>query len=436
MPGFDEYLEQAQAHINSSLAACGGLQLIRADQITPEPIRWLWHGWLARGKLHVIAGAPGCGKTTVAMALAATVTSGGRWPDGTRAEAGNVLIWSGEDGPADTLVPRTAAAGADLFRVHIVGDVLDRDGPRPFDPATDTPRLVEKAGEIPGGVALIIVDPIVSAVAGDSHKNAEVRRSLAPLVDLAARLGAALVGITHHSKGTAGRDPVERVTGSIAFGALARVVFAAAKLPEAEGGGRVLVRSKSNIGPDSGGFRYDLREMEVPGVTGLTASIAMWRDSIEGTAREILAKADGVNATQPAPRGAALADAIEFLEFELGSGPRPAKEIESEAIAAGISESTLKRAKAKLGVESVRSTFGSGGMWQWSLPAGFFPLGDQEPVKGSTQIDEPLSPLGDGVVSTSHIGAKGATDLCEPLARDVNPLGSEPAGDDCVEGWL
>ena len=76
---------------------------------------------------------------------------------------------------------------------------------------------------------MIIVDPIVSAVSGDSHKNGETRRALQPLVDLASDVNAALIGITHFSKGTSGRDPLERITGSIAFGALARVVMVAAK---------------------------------------------------------------------------------------------------------------------------------------------------------------------------------------------------------------
>ena len=93
-----------------------GVILTCGTELTPEPIRWLWPGWLALGKLHILAGAPGQGKTTLATTMMATVTIGGRWPDGTRCEAGNVLIWSGEDDPADTLLPRLMAAGADLSR--------------------------------------------------------------------------------------------------------------------------------------------------------------------------------------------------------------------------------------------------------------------------------------------------------------------------------
>jgi hypothetical protein len=93
------------------------VRLLNGGDLEPEVIRWLWDGWLARGKLHVMAGAPGTGKTTIALALAATISTGGRFPDGARCEAGNVLIWSGEDDPKDTLLPRLLAMGADRKRI-------------------------------------------------------------------------------------------------------------------------------------------------------------------------------------------------------------------------------------------------------------------------------------------------------------------------------
>ncbi|HGE2296536.1 TPA: AAA family ATPase, partial [Pseudomonas aeruginosa] len=94
---------------------------VSAASIKPVAIRWLWPGWIAQGKLHILAGAGGTGKTTLLLGLIATITSAGRWPDGERCkEAGNAIIWSSEDDPADTIVPRLAAAGADLRRVHII----------------------------------------------------------------------------------------------------------------------------------------------------------------------------------------------------------------------------------------------------------------------------------------------------------------------------
>jgi RecA-family ATPase len=190
------------------------VKLIRGDSIKPEAIDWLWDGWLARGKLHVLAGAPGTGKSTIAFALAAAITAGRKWPDGIKAPRGNVLIWSGEDDPADTIMPRLLAAGADPRNVFIVSGTEHKGEHRPFDPAKDMDALRHQAVLV-GDVHLLIADPIVSAVAGDSHKNTEVRRALQPLVDLGAMLGCAVLGISHFSKGTAGRDPTERVTGNI-----------------------------------------------------------------------------------------------------------------------------------------------------------------------------------------------------------------------------
>ena len=249
------------------------VMLICATTLKPEPIRWLWLEWLALGKLHIMAGAPGQGKTTINLAFAATVSAGGRWPDGSRCEPGNVLIWSGEDDPADTLLPRLVAMGANPERVFFVGGARINGESLAFDPARDMAQLIVAAKGI-GGCRLLIVDPVVSAVTGDSHKNTEVRRALQPLVDLGASLDCAVVGISHFSKGSGGRDPTERVVGSVAFGAVARVVMVAAKVKADEEGKerRVLARSKSNIGPDSGGFDYDIDQIELDAYPGIFAS--------------------------------------------------------------------------------------------------------------------------------------------------------------------
>jgi hypothetical protein len=174
-----------------------------------------------------------------------------------------VLIWSGEDDPRDTLVPRLLACGADLSRIHFVGSVTEDEGIRPFDPARDAALLRAEATTMDPPPALLNVDPIVSAVTGDSHKNAEVRRGLQPLVELAMVVRCVVLGVSHFTKGTMGRDPVERVTGSLAFAALARVVLATAKLSAGESGGRVLARAKNNLGPDAGGFSYELEPLEL-----------------------------------------------------------------------------------------------------------------------------------------------------------------------------
>jgi putative DNA primase/helicase len=182
--GKSKFLDDDQATVELECAA----------NIKPEPIVWLWKDWLARGKLHVLAGIPGVGKSTIAFKIAAAISSGGRLPAGIKAEQGTVIIWSAEDEAKDTIRPRLEASGADLTQVHIVRGARDRKGKRAFDPSRDIAGLLAAIKAI-GGAAMIIVDPIVLAVAKDSHKNAETRRDLQPLVDLAAELGRSRDGL-------------------------------------------------------------------------------------------------------------------------------------------------------------------------------------------------------------------------------------------------
>jgi len=353
------------------------VELVNGAAIKPERIRWLWRHWIAAGKLHILAGAPGCGKTTIALALATTVTTGGQWPDDSRATVGNVLVWSGEDDPADTLVPRLMAMGADLNHVYFVKAVRDGNEARPFDPSTDMLDLLGAASQIAGGVSLLVVDPVVSAIAGDSHKNAEVRRGLQPLVDLAAALSSAVIGITHLSKGTVGRDPTERVTGSIAFGAVARMVLLAARTRNNDGEERrVMVRAKTNIAPDDGGFEYRIDQREA--TPEIEASALTWGVAIAGTARDLLAQAEADSAADE--ESSARVEAAAFLESELKGGPKAAKAIFKEAREAGHSERTIKRAKKDLRVESRKAENG----WVWALPAN----SAKRPIPGT------LGPLG------------------------------------------
>jgi putative DNA primase/helicase len=282
-----------------------------------------------------------------------------------------VVIWSGEDDPADTLIPRLALSGADLSRVYFIADIREGNERRAFDPARDMEPLRRKLAEI-GGVRLLIVDPVVSAIAGDSHKNAEVRRGLQPLVDLAASMRCALLGITHFSKGTGGRDPVERLTGSLAFGALARVVLVAAKHQEEGEDGRTVrlfCRAKSNIGPDDGGFEYDLHQAELETHPGIFASSVLWGEAVEGAARELLATAD---ATGDDGEGGTLADAKRFLADLLADGPLPTKTIKADADGAGYSWATIRRAQKALGIEPSKEGGHFGAtrqQWLWRLPA-------------------------------------------------------------------
>lgn len=323
--------------------------------------------------MHLLAGAPGQGKTTINQSLAATVTIGGRWPDGTRCSPGNVLMYSGEDDPADTLAPRLLAAGADLSRVHFISGTRTGGESVPFDPARDMDLLRGTIEQI-GNVDLLIVDPIVGAVTGDSHKNTETRRGLQPLVDLAAACRCALIGVTHFSKGGQGGDPSQRVIGSVAFTALARVVLVAAKVKGEDGEpGRILVRAKSNIGPDDGGFEYHLDQVEV--ADGIEASRVGWGKAVEGTARELLTDPDADTDTDEA-------DGKDMLLCELASDSWTPADIACKPLRdAGFSKKQIWSLSKKMGVIKKKSGFQ--GTWYWRLPGSVDPELPAEPTKDS-----------------------------------------------------
>lgn len=356
-----------------AILACG-------SDVVPESVDWLWKGWLAAGKLHIIAGAPGTGKTTLAASLAATVTRGGSWPDGTVAGQGRVVFWSGEDDNADTLNPRFRAAGADMDKVFVVDGVSDARGRQPFDPARNMDALRRAILNIPD-LRLLVLDPIVSAITGDSHKNAEVRAGLQPLADLARECRCAVLGVTHFTKGTAGREPSERVTGSLAFVAAPRVVMVTAKQQATNETSerRLLVRAKSNIGPDGDGFSYDLRQEELAGFLGVLASSVVWGEPVEGSAQEILAEAE-----QRVDEHSG--DAKSFLRDLLARGPMLAADVFRDAESAGYSRDAVKRAKRHVGVKIAKR--GMQGGWEWRLPDTNWHERSTEEAEGSEECGQ------------------------------------------------
>lgn len=336
------------------------VQLVSASSVKPRSIRWLWTDWLAAGKLHILGGAAGTGKTTIALSVAATLSAGGVWADGSRASKGRVVIWSSEDSPEDTLIPRLIQCCADCEFISIVGHVVEPDGKRAFDPGSDMPQL-RQAISLLGHVDLLIVDPIVSAVTGNDHKNSEVRRGLQPLVDLAQELECAVLGVTHFSKNTSGRSPLERITGSLAFGALARLVWVTAKSDDATDK-RLLLKAKSNICSDDGGFEYEILHAELPDYPGIAATCVRWGEPVEGSARALL---DLVETPESEDRGSAAADAEDFLVRFLAQGTVSSKVVVEKAKSLGIALATLRRASKRLGVRSIKLGMAQG--WGWTL---------------------------------------------------------------------
>jgi putative DNA primase/helicase len=327
------------------------LDMAELSDITPEPIDWLWQGHLAKGKIHIIGGKPGEGKTTIALSMAAEVSRGGTWPDGSQVAAGDAIVWSGEDGIADTIAPRLLAMGADKGRTHIIRGVGSGDVKRSFDPAHDVPLLAQHLRNLERA-RLLVVDPLMSAVKGDAHRSNEVRRDMQPLVDLAERYGLAVLGVHHLTKGTQGGDPVERISGSIAFGALTRVLFVTMR--ERGTDRRMFMRAKSNIGPDDNGFLYDLSRVEV--ASGIQGQRVDWGAVVVGSARDIMKSAE----MEPEVRSAkeSVQDDIEQL---LAAGPMGGTELNEKLVKLGHKLGTINVARAEMKLGKV---IGANGKWR------------------------------------------------------------------------
>jgi hypothetical protein len=322
------------------------------EELTMEKIEWLWSGWLARGKFHLLAGGKGAGKSTILFDLMARITAGTTWPDGTPAPLGDVMVWSGEDGIQDTILPRFYAAGGVRSRIKFPTTTMVDGVARRFDPSTDIDALIDAAAQLPQ-LLFVMIDPVVLALPtrSDSHKNTETRRGLQPLVDFAEQRGIALMGVTHFTKGTEDRDPVERVTGSLAFGALARCVWGASA--DDDGRQRRLVRIASNIGPNGGGIEYTLFQAPLPD-HDFSAQRVDWGAQLKGSARDLLSAA----------KRSAQAEAAAFLTAFLSDGAKPQREVKEAAEAHCHSWGTIRLTQKKLGIKPAKS----GKSWLWALP--------------------------------------------------------------------
>ena len=343
------------------------INLVRMNDIEEEAITWLWEGFLPKATLTLLGGAIQAGKSTIAMSLAATVTTGGLWPDKTRCNGpGNVIFWSSEEVVKSVVKPRLMAAGADTSRIlTIESSVNERGELCAFDPTQDIPLLRQAIMQL-GSISLVIIDPMISAVSGDTNKANDVRRSLQPVVDLAEEFDCTVLGIHHLAKNSEGKSTNDRMLGSQAFAAMARMVLVAAKDENSDN--RVLAISKSNISKDNGGFNYAIEGFSFASPRGkeIKTSRIVWGETLQGSSRSILAGAEG----DPSDDNSKLGIAKQFLRETLAHQAVGSRELLRNAREAhGISEKTLRRAKDSLGITPQHAPIFEGG-WSWALPVG------------------------------------------------------------------
>ncbi len=343
---------------DSSGASIPALQVVRVSDVPQRPIEWVWPGRIPRGKLTLFQGDPSVGKSFVTLDIAARVSTGRDWPDAPAVDGtpGDVVLLSAGDDIGDTIRPRLEAAGADLDRVLAVAGVRRPD--RPMTDAfslEDDLALLELHLRACSAPRLVIIDPI-SAYLGsvDSHTNADVRRVLAPLAEIASRNGVAVVAVTHLNKAGGGRA-IYRASGSLAFVAAARTAWSFSKDKD-DSSRRLMLPVKNNISKETTGLAYQLvDDGEVCRVEWESAPVTISADE---------ALSDDA---EPSESRSEVQEAADWLMESLNNGPVAQVEIIQRGKSEGFAERTLKRAKKSLGVRALKCGFQ--GRWSWELPA-------------------------------------------------------------------
>ena len=337
------------------------------SDIKMRPITWLWKDRIARGKVSLLVGDPGLGKSQTCASICSVVTTGGLWPvDRSSCEKGSVILLSSEDDPFDTTKPRLIAAGADTGKIARIRGIefhsREDDAPaqRVFSVTDDLAKLVALMDEI-GDVRLLIVDPI-SAYMGsaDSYKNSEVRGMLDPLINLAQQRNFGVLLISHLTKGRSAGSPLMSVQGSVALPAIARNVWGITQDPD-KPERRLFMDMKNNLAKANTGLSFTIQPVGMesedenfPGI--IETSMVVWEgEAVTMTTAEAF---EGNLEEREEKR-----DAREFLKMMLAHGPMASKDLEKEAREAGYNMQMLHRLKKGMGIEVKR--LGRG--WCWEL---------------------------------------------------------------------
>lgn len=326
------------------------------SDVKPEPVDWLWTHHIAAGALTVFDGDGGIGKSVLLLDLAARVTTGAAWPDGTPGgEPAGVVVCSGEDELANTVVPRLIAAGADLTRVR---DLRFPD----IKSLADTTIVEATARDV--GARLVIFDPLMDYLVDlDVHRDNEVRGALHAMKELSRRMRFGFVVSRHLSKGAAGGSAAHAGIGSVGITNTARCVFLVTEDPDVSGGGRVSL-SKGNLSPPA--MRRVSREFEIRESDGWEGALrVVWGSQIELDANDCLQESRELTRSKKRGRPPiASAAAAGWLGGLLQDGPVPSGLVEESRIEHHYSLDAFKRAKKQL--EAV--SFKEGKAWWIRLP--------------------------------------------------------------------
>ncbi len=346
--------------------------LVCMSSVTMKATDWLWFNRIPRGGMTLLAGQPGVGKSQQQCDIIAHVTTGKAWPDGTLCPTGDVILITCEDGYDRVVVPRLVGAGADLSKVFGLKLIhIDGKTDRAFLLTEDLDELERHLNE-KVGVLLVAIDPITGFVGSgkiDSNSVTDIRGVLAPLHDMAERRNIAVHAVTHPPKGAT--VAMDAFIGSQAFVAASRMaVITTPEIGDDERPtGRYLVATPRNSwGPPPSTMAYWIEQTivgQAEDTRDVVASFIRWEQGkVDISASSAMARA-AANAKSGGERSA-MAEAITFLRRVLAKGPVTAKDALDEAKANLISERTLERARAHLGVIAEKGGMTEG--WTWDLP--------------------------------------------------------------------
>jgi len=327
--------------------------LIPLSSIQCRPVDWLWQGRIPRGKLTLLVGDPGTGKSTITMDLVARLSTGGQMPDGSTCLPGHSIILNAEDGAEDTIKPRLLLHGANENNISLLMGVRQNETEHSFSLKTDLEAL-EKA-IIQTGCQLVVVDPLSAYMPHiNQFRDGDVRSVLAPLSKLAEQYNVAIIGISHLNKNSQVQI-LHRTQGSMGFVAAARSVLVVVPYLN-DDNRRVLASIKNNLS-------------KPPPILSFTMSDEGKNCWDETPVQHFdLEAALGDQKTRREGRKSEQAE--QFLYQVLREGPVAAREVKEFADQNGIKKSTLDRAKQGMGIKSDKHGFGPDGEWYWSLPEG------------------------------------------------------------------
>lgn len=324
--------------------------VVELSTVQAETVQWLWQDYIPLGKVTLVDGDPGLGKSTFCLDIAARNSTGAPMPDGNPGMRGGTVLLTLEDGLADTVVPRLTAMGADLSRIVALQGVAYSDGTSRFVTISDIDVIEEAVKRV--SAKLLIVDPLMGYLGSEvnSHRDQDVRQALGPLSRLADKLNLSVVVIRHLNK-SGGSQSIYRGGGSIGIIGAARCGYLIAKDPQDENK-RVIACIKNNLAPMPPSLSFHIESVD-------TTSRIAWDGVSSHSADALLA----IPVSEE--ERSALDEAKDFLLEILAESSVDSKEIQKQAKAAGISERTLQRAKKILNVKSQKSDFK--GVWVWSL---------------------------------------------------------------------